>query len=399
MPSTPRPSTSRFAPCTRSEAERVGLVAQSRLVRRVSALFLGIGVALLLAELGFRFLALGPPELITKRWLIDESRPGRLYHCYPSNPHREFDPVPDVTRGRWRLESALFEPEPIPLEELEDTPWCVEYRTSSQGLRDREYSNQPPEGVARILGVGDSFAVGEGVPVELGLFAQLDALLGEKTEVLNGAQPGVNTREELAILKRLRTRFHCRRALVVFVPNDIELNPELAASQDYINDLINIRAERLEEATRSNWIVEVSRLGRYLDMVSTMRKASRSTIAWYRDSYSPQRNEENLRRLSGYFREMTALPDCRVVLVLYPLLEGFTTDYPLGEVHRRVSDLAVEAGLPVLDLAPVFSGIEPSELWVHPVDHHPNGRAHGLAAKAIVEWLTRDHPDFLESEP
>ena len=46
------------------------------------------------------------------------------------------------------------------------------------------------------------------------------------------------------------------------------------------------------------------------------------------------------------------------------------------------------------DLAPVFAGRDTASLWVHSVDHHPNGKAHGLAAGAIAEWL-RTIPGFL----
>jgi hypothetical protein len=45
--------------------------------------------------------------------------------------------------------------------------------------------------------------------------------------------------------------------------------------------------------------------------------------------------------------------------------------------------------LPVLDLAPHFAGRPTESLWVHTTDHHPNGIAHGMAARAIAHWLGR----------
>jgi hypothetical protein len=52
-----------------------------------------------------------------------------------------------------------------------------------------------------------------------------------------------------------------------------------------------------------------------------------------------------------------------------------TVDLPL-------TDLAKAAGLPVLDLAPVFAGRETTSLQVH-----PNGRAHEIAAKTVAPWI------------
>jgi hypothetical protein len=43
-----------------------------------------------------------------------------------------------------------------------------------------------------------------------------------------------------------------------------------------------------------------------------------------------------------------------------------------------------EAGVEVLDLTAALSVRPEKDLWVHPTDHHPNARAHGLAATAIA---------------
>ena len=54
--------------------------------------------------------------------------------------------------------------------------------------------------------------------------------------------------------------------------------------------------------------------------------------------------------------------------------------------------------MPVLDLAPFFEGRKTSALQVHPADHHPNGKAHRIAAEAIVGWLRDEVPGFLAPE-
>jgi hypothetical protein len=44
-------------------------------------------------------------------------------------------------------------------------------------------------------------------------------------------------------------------------------------------------------------------------------------------------------------------------------------------------------GVPVLDLLPAFQGRKAKDLWVSPGDHHPNERAHAIAANEIGRFL------------
>jgi len=300
--------------------------------------------------------------------------------------------------------SFMIPPDPIPLDKLGETPWCIEYRFSSNNLRDREFELTPSPGMVRIAGIGDSFAFGEGVPFDLSLFQQLESRLGSQVEILNAARPGFNTRQELDTLSKFRPYFHCHRALVVFVPNDVELTPELDQRQTFINDLINVRDTYLEEHESGLWYTtnqyaKQSRLIRFVASRLEMRKIERETIQWYLDSYDPRFNQDNIDWMAEYFNGFAALPDCRVALVLYPLMESLESDYPFVSIHELVSKMAKAAGLPVLDLAPVFSGRNTVSLQAHPTDHHPNGKAHALAADAIATWLREDVSGFLKLTP
>jgi hypothetical protein len=355
----------------------------------------GLLAAFTAAETALRIFHVRPLYFVTKRGLASE---GVYYLCYPSNPNGEFIPVPDTSRGKWHLYNSMLPPTEIPLEKIHETPWCVEFRCSSQGLRDREYSPTPPPGTLRIAGIGDSFAVGEGVQLNKTLFKWMEALLGPGFEVVNAGSAGINLGDEIQLLQGINRDLHCTRAIVVFIPNDVELTPELDNRQRYINDLINIRDEYMAAHERTAWYAGTLRVFELVGSHFERRRITRSTIQWYRDSYDPRKNGANVEKLAEGFRTLAAMSECKVALVIYPLMERVGGGYPLQEIHDKVSALAREAGLPVLDLAPVFRGRRSAALQVHPSDHHPNGRAHGIAAKEILDWLRSEVPGFLAGE-
>ena len=370
--------------------------ASQRFLRRAAAVLLGLVAVFVLLELVLRIADWQPAALLSKRSLLDRTPTRRVwYDCYPSNPHAEFKPVPDVSNGQWVLLNNLLPPEELPLARLAETPWCVQYELSSRGLRDAERSVEPASGVARVALVGDSFAFGEGVPVEKALAASVQSALGAQGEVLNFGWPGDDTRKEIARLEAAIEPFHLRRAVVVFIANDIEMAPELQHEQEYINDLVQVRDAYLSRhragTAQFSWSRLLTTVSGYLDM----RRVTAKTIQWYRDLYDPAKNGVALQRFRAALEHLAKEPNCRVVLVLYPLLEHFEGAYPLQPVHDAVAAMARTAGLPVLDLAPAFAGQRTEDLWVHPCDHHPNGRAHAIAGRALADWLQRGVPGFL----
>jgi hypothetical protein len=356
---------------------------------------LGVLAAIGILEVALRVTGWQPPATLSKQSLIDRAAAHRTwYDCYPSNPNGEFERSPDVSAGSWLLVDNLLPPDELPLAELARTPWCVRYRLSSQGLRDFEYTPAPRAGIARIGVVGDSFVFGEGVPETKNLCAALRDRTGASTEIVNLGWPGDDTRRELERLEQATSSLHIERALIVFIANDIEMSPELQHEQEYIHDLIQVRDRYLERRQERFALFGWSRLFRLASRAWEMREIKARTIQWYRELYDPARNAAGLQRFAGYLARLAKLPSCRVALVMFPLLEGLEQGYPLQDVHRRVQAMAEGAGLRVLDLAPTFAGRPTASLWVHPCDHHPNGGAHAIAARAIAAWLEHDAPEF-----
>jgi hypothetical protein len=355
--------------------------------RRIAAGFVGVVVALLLVEAAFRATGVGEPPVTKCRLTREDSTTGDLvYHCYPSNPNGEFQPAPDVSRGTWRLAKLLVPPVDLPLSDLAKTPWVVEYRRDGPDVRGPAVPENPAPGVVRFAGIGDSFAMGEGVPFAKTLFVQLAKELGPGYEILNAGVSGFNTDGEIRELEFVAPHYHCARALVVYCLNDVALSPAIEARMKDAYDLVNLRGAMLENDDRP-WWRRAFRTAEFFAAAAEVRRIARDTVEGYLDAYDPAKNGPNLAAMEAEFRRLATWPGCRVGLVVYPMMYDLDGPYPLQPCHDEVVRRAKATGLPVLDLAPVFAGRDTKSLQVHPIDHHPNGRAHAIAAKAVAPWI------------
>lgn len=368
----------------------------------VALLALSCLVGLFITEITLRLFDIKPQPILSKRELrpVSEKRRriAKYYHCFPTDPHGDFLPAPDVTEGSWQLHDIMLTPQQLPLSKLAETPWCVEYVywNGIVKLRDWKPSLRTRRGLKPIVLIGDSFVRGVGVPKEKTLSSQLERLLDTpKLSVINAGLPGADLSEQLQTLRNAIEKLRPSLALVVFIANDIYLGDELRQRQTYINDLILLRDQYLADHQSGAWYTGNLRMVQIIGSFLEMRKITKKTLGWYLDSYESRYNAEGLERLAADLATLAKIPECPVGLVLYPLLVNFEHGYPLASVHATVAQLALDAGLPVLDLAPVFAGMNTESLWVHPTDHHPNGEAHAIAARAVADWLRNDFPHLL----
>ncbi len=364
-----------------------------RLGFRLAGILLGLAAGCLLLELAIRLFESGSLPPRRRQLLCGDCRPPRDLHCYSSNPHGEFVPVPDCQRGSWRL--IDFSKHQYPLTDLSLTPWSVEYRRTSLGLREPELSPTDETDRLRVLVLGDSFVFGEGVPVERSFCRWAEEFCPVASQWINAGRSGADTRDELHLARQLEPLLRPDRLLVVWTPNDVPIPESMVRQENAIFDLINLRRELLEHPTGALRWLSAARLGRWLLSDLILRRVQGDTIAWYQAIHDPARNPQGLAQWAADLRGLRDLAPGRMVLVLYPLLVQLESEYPLAAAHREVARLARAEGIAVCDLAPALSGQQTELLWVHPVDHHPNGEAHRLAAAALVAWLEANQPTFL----
>ncbi len=254
------------------------------------------------------------------------------------------------------------------------------------GLRDWEWRMEKAAGVERIAFLGDSFAGGYGVadpddrfPDRVG--RALASRQPGTTEVWNAGGVGWSTADEFTWLREFQPTARFDRVVLAYCLNDSDdlltaaerFDRESVPRMTVINPWQSFLFDFLWFRTR---MTRDARVDGYFDWVTRA----------YEDDDIWSRQEQRIRALGAYCGEAGIALD----VVVFPLFNSWGGDYPFDPAHDRVVAAFESTGARVLDLRASYEGIAGSDLVVNRYDAHPNERAHGLAADAIIERFFSD---------
>ncbi len=266
--------------------------------------------------------------------------------------------------------------------------------TNRYGMRqDLEVSLPKPEGVSRVVGLGDSHMFGWGVGQSETYLARLQQLLagapgGRKVEVLNCAAPGYNTATEVAVFEHKCAAFEPDLVVLHFVGNDFELPHFLQPLGDAGDHGVRAPRSLLVWLVRALWRGEDAG-----DGVPELLSRDRRELA---DPEVFRRSREHYRYMAGSAGFVSALERLAastrprgIPVVVLMLGSG-------GEGRALAQAEAARHGFVVLDPSPHFAAAleaagQPSdhrEVWkaayVIPGDGHPTPLAHQRYAEALL---------------
>jgi hypothetical protein len=337
---------------------------------------------LVLAEVALRVVGLAPERHLATRRIVDAGWT-RLLDCYPSNPRGYFE----IDLHDPENHEHYFSIAPRRFDAIARWhPWAVESRYND--LRFRDLPPAPKAaGVYRVVIFGDSFTEGQGVKEEDTLARVLGEMLEEQQpgrfEVRNCGRRGLDFPKLLEGFEGA-LRYEPDLLIYALVLNDAVRSPEFQARQTYINDWILDR-ERLPDQTEAPPGLLRSRTWDLVaDRVNAWR-VGRETTRWYLEMWG-EGNLEGWLTTQQIIRDMDRRQNRqgRFLVAAWPLFVGLEEPYPFASVHETIGRFCLGAGIPWFDLRPVFLGHRSAELWVHPVDRHPNERAHRMAAEALL---------------
>jgi lysophospholipase L1-like esterase len=346
-----------------------------------------IVVALLLVEAGLRLSGFTPERHLSTRRLVDAGWTW-LLDCYPSNPRGYFDI--DLRRPESRRRYRRISPHHFdaiaPLH-----PWAVEFHYNELRFRDAPLGPKPP-GVKRIMVLGDSFTEGQGVKEEdtmvRVLARRLDALAPGRFEVRNCGRRATDFPELYGMFEEILP-FQPDLVVYALVLNDAVQAPEFQASHRYVADWILDR-ESLPDTVRSGPGVLRSRVFDFVSERVTAWRLGQRTVRWYLDMWSDR--NPGWAETQVYIKDMAMRLDrrgARLLVAPWPLLVGLREAYPFRPVHQTIEAFCRRSGIAYHDMLPVFLGRSSADLWVHPVDHHPNEVAQRLAGESLVPVVMR----------
>jgi lysophospholipase L1-like esterase len=255
---------------------------------------------------------------------------------------------------------------------------------NAKGYRDVERAVPKAPGVRRVVCIGDSFTWGVSVLFDDAWPQRVERALsrerGELWEAVNLAEPGLNSVQEASRLDSEGFAYEPDAVVVAYVLNDSE--DEQAAEARRAADW----AEEQRSAASPS-LLDRSALARLVRARVRATVENRRRIEGFRSMYADDyagwtAARRALKAMGGMCRER-GVP---LVVAIFPLFGNRLDEgYPFTDVHAKVAAAAADAGARVVDLLPLYQGLDGKLLVVDGADdEHPNEIAHRIAARAIA---------------
>jgi lysophospholipase L1-like esterase len=260
--------------------------------------------------------------------------------------------------------------------------WFERYfHYNKSDLRDNvEYSDVIPPGMKRVTFLGDSFTVGQGVKNVDDRFANQIRLKHREWDVQVLAVEGMDTGNEIQSMERMvRHKYPMDVVVLVYCLNDIsDLMPEWGKTLG-----------SLQETMRDhNWLVKNSYFANtwYFRLKARSDPRFKGYFGFVREAYQGNLWKVQQQRLA-ILKQVVEAGGGKLVVVTFPFLHILGPNYDYQFVHDQLDQYWKAAGVPHLDLLPLFQGKPPGSLMVNRLDAHPNVEAHRIAAEAMDKFL------------
>jgi len=261
------------------------------------------------------------------------------------------------------------------------------------GLRGPAHAEPKLPTSRRVLFVGDSFTYGGGVEDDALVFpALLERELDDgpradgvqRIEVLNGGLPGSHTGDWLDLWGRVGAAFDPDVVVVVFFLRD---GARLSARSSFFGPIRRGIVERNQRSKLYEYSYVFRMLRDHFDQATVARTYSERIVRAYFGDESEvvewRAAQANLREL----RELALARGATFGLVVFPILVELNSNYPFRSVCELLVAFGERNAMPTLDLLPAFLGHDAPELWVAPMNQHPNTAGHAIAARAMLPFV------------
>src|SRR5262245_30423936 len=255
----------------------------------------------------------------------------------------------------------------------------VDFRTNSQGLRDREFPFDRVPGKLRIVMLGDSLTVGWGVPLEETFAKRIERMYVDASidaEVINLGVGNYNTVQGVHAFLTKAFRYR---------PDVLVLNYSVKAAEPIVPVSEPSALMRACYAC-----VFVAGRG---DALTRQFLGRQDWTQYYLSLYGDgaARGWLDAKAAIGRLAEFSKASGIKLMIASLPELHD-VANYRFGRITDLVRKSAEENGAAFVDVLPALADQSSAKLWVTPPDPHPNAYANALIAKALFEALQRLEP-------
>lgn len=322
------------------------------------------------------------------------------YPIYLNKQKFGWDSYPDDPRGYFK--DTRVGPDGIP------------YFTIDRSLeRDRSYEHTAlPEASFQVIAVGDSFTYGQGVRLNDTYIKKLETFpTVPKIYGINFGVIGQNVREVKETLERRISGYKPKLVIYGFMMNDgmaynesanrvlnqldVNLNIDLGPGDVPVAwDFINVRVPVIRSLRTGfwKWGSEYSSIVDFVAALKEKSEISKRTIAVYQDQYDQVRNPFGVKETFELISEMKKISEAhgaKFAVLIFPVIYQVSRDYPFKNIHELLQEKLTNQNIPFIDLYEAFSQHSDEDLWVHPIDQHPNELGHRLAAEELEKWMRK----------
>lgn len=268
---------------------------------------------------------------------------------------------------------------------------------NSNGFRDREHEIAKPDGVVRILVLGDSVTWGMGTPIESVYTARLAEYGGAQVEVINAAAPGDNFVDHFLRVREFGCQYQPDILLLAASVYDWEVAttsqypeysveglPDQPAVVPSVKILRHFESDYAYNPTLF-YLVDGSfnnLIGRNKDWELTADQWELALEVWQKAAF-----------------ELAAAADECDIPHRFAFPVASTQAVVADEYYQRIADLYANAGFEAINLQPAyreaFGHLPLRGLWVSYDDGHPNAELHqwyadqlwSIIEPAVIEEL------------
>lgn len=294
---------------------------------------------------------------------------------------------------------------------LTTSEYTMQIKTNSDGFRGGEHALVKPEGVYRILVVGDSFTFGWGVEAEQAYPALLQKLLNErksaeglKYEVFNLGLPSIGTLQELEIIKY---GINYRPDLILLgllaedrwnLSDGNDLCDNYKHKKFSLGKPVTISPSSLSARTKGQIIIYLNQLHRFLARNSQLYYlVMKQQGSFMRKNLIRLRTGQNRNFLDAGWRiteeavkeadTLTQKAGARFVLLRIPFLFDAYNDHD-DRASQILEKFSRNNSILFLDLLTVLRENKDQDLY-YPADGHMKAKSHALMAGGILDFLLK----------